>query len=59
MGIVIGIIGIAMIIWEEANKNVLTPAQQKKLLEMKPLADRDRELWEQVFGKKKNKGRWG
>lgn len=53
MGIIIAIIGIAMIIWEEANKNVLTPAQQQKLLEMKPLADRDRELWEQVFGKKK------
>lgn len=53
MGIIIGIIGIAMIIWEEANKSVLTTKQQQKLLDMKPLADRDRELWEQVFGKKK------
>lgn len=47
------IIGIFLIVHEEANKSVLTPKQHQKLLDMKPLADRDRELWEQVFGKKK------
>lgn len=52
MGIIIVIIGIAMIIWEEANKNVLTPKQQQKLLEMKPLVDKERQLREDLFSGK-------
>lgn len=44
---------IVWAIYDWLKRNVFTSKQDKKLLEMKPLADRDRELWEQVFGKKK------
>lgn len=52
MSIIVIIIGLAMIIREEANKNVLTPKQQQKLLEMKPLIDRERQLRDDLFSGK-------
>lgn len=52
MDIIIIIIGLFLIIWEDANKNVLTPKQQQKLLEIKPLIDRERQLREDLFGGK-------
>lgn len=52
MGIIIVIIGLFLIIWEDANKNILTPKQQQKLLEMKPLIDRERQLREDLFSGK-------
>lgn len=53
MWIIIVVIGIFLIVCEESNKGVLTPKQHQKLIDMKPLADRDRELWKQVFGNRK------
>lgn len=44
---------IVWAIYDWLKQNVFTSKRDKKLLEMKPLADRDHELWEQVFGKKK------
>lgn len=52
MGIIIVIIGLFLIIREESSKNVLTPKQQQKLLEMKPLVDKERKLYEDLFSGK-------
>lgn len=52
MNIIIIIVGLFYIIWEESNKNVLTPKQQQKLLEMKPLIDRERQLRDDIFSGK-------
>lgn len=49
MGAIAVIIAIAMIIWEESNRNILTFKQQQKLLELKPLIDRERQLRENLF----------
>lgn len=52
MGIIIVIVGIVLIIWEESNKNVLTYKQQQKLNELKPLVDKERQLREDLFSGK-------
>ena len=52
MGIIIVIIGLFLIVWEESNKNVLTPKQQQKLNEFKPLVDKERQLREDLFSGK-------
>lgn len=52
MGIIIVVIGLFLIILEDANKNVLTPKQQQKLREMKPLVDKERQLREDLFSGK-------
>lgn len=50
MYIIIIIIGLLYIIWEESNKNVLN--SNKKLLEMKLLIDKERQLREDIFSGK-------
>lgn len=52
MGVIVVIIVIAVIIWEESNKNVLSHKQQQRLMEMKPLIDRERQLREDLFSGK-------
>ena len=57
MTILIIVIGLFLIIHEEANKNVLflTKEQREYLRIMKPLADKDRQLRENLFSGKYTK----
>lgn len=52
MGAIVVIIAIAMIIWEESNRNILTFKQRQRLKEFKPLIDRERRLREDLFSGK-------
>ena len=57
MIILIIVIGLFLIIHEEANKNVLflTKERQEQLKIMKPLVDKDRQLREDLFSVKYTK----
>lgn len=49
MSIIIIVIGIFLIIWEEANKNVLTPEQQRIAREMKEINRKMDEIRQKTY----------